>query len=195
MSRSRVIIQATWTLAVGFYCLAVTLPFVRIELSYDAIVEHIISEADLEPEIVDAAVRYFRNEMMFEFAADIDPREFKSTEKSSVLSGIRTLYDRGDLLLGLVVFLSVVVVPIVKFVVLFPFSVQGDKYFYLLSHMHKYAMVDVLLLSIVIFCTSNLKPLSVSGEIGSFLFLGYFILAAINFELAIRRSRNGSDVF
>lgn len=98
----------------------------------------------------------------------------------TISSGIISLLDSEENLLALTIFLFVVIVPILKLILTFPF----DKFHLnarvkFAERIHRYAMVDVFVVSIIVFSLFERAVLVVEPQVGTTFFIAYFFASLI----------------
>lgn len=108
-----------------------------------------------------------------------------SSTTQSVVSGVRDLFEADNYTPALIILVFSITVPIVKFfTLLYALSrPAGRKVVAILNDIHRWTLVDVLVVAVIVFSLSEIAFIATSIRIGLYLFLGYYVTSWIALEL------------
>lgn len=162
-----------WALSSILLLLGLFRPIVEISVS----LEDVLKDASRKHPAVGFMLQE-RGVNMAELASKLPP---SNTTRQSIVSSVKELFRLGSYSAALIVLVFSVVLPITKQVV-FVLSLLGGsdsrRVLPWVATVHKWAMVDVFVLAMVVLTLSSATAWNAKLLGGFYWFLGYFFLAA-----------------
>lgn len=115
----------------------------------------------------------------------VDAASMHSSTTQSVVSGVRDLFEADNYTPAIIILVFSITVPVVKFfTLLYALSRPvGRKVVAILNNIHRWTLVDVLVVAVIVFSLSEIAFVATSIRIGLYLFLGYYLTSWMALEL------------
>jgi hypothetical protein len=184
MPSRKVVICSIYLLSVVLFISGILTPIIRFEFDQFDFIRSVLggSIANFSDQEISQAMK----KASYAFGGSGDIVDISSSQTETVISGIRKLFVQGDTTPALIVLIFSVIFPIFKFIIIlvaFFSKFSFRKTNYTLSKVHKFAMVDVFALAIVVIMTSSKNFFSTEFMGGFYCFVGYVVMMQIMFFL------------
>ena len=169
-----------WMFCSFLLVLGLSIPIIKISVGLEVVIKDAM---DKQP-----AIAIFLQEYgikVGELTAKLPPTNESS---QSIISSTWKMFKMGSPMAGIIILSFSIVTPILKQIV-FLFAVIGTKesrlrWVTIAKNLHKWAMVDVFVLSMVVITLSASSGFSAHLQLGFYFFLLYFVLASFVGKMA-----------
>lgn len=150
---------------------ALTLPIISFEINGGSIVDVIRSVAPSMNDLTNEDVF-----LLAEAFLETDLSAYSSLEEFSVIGGARRLWDLDNYAPATLIILFSVFFPILKLAISWLVAFRGEPEHLnkLLTTVHRLSMLDVFVVSVIVFVISRSAGYDVSFGIGFYVFVAYF---------------------
>jgi hypothetical protein len=183
-SMSRSALCVAWLVSSALLACGLTLPVVEIQVNAQGVLQEAL---DQQPII--GLLMQEKGLSMDELASKLPPQ---STTRQSVVSSVFKLFSLQCHLAATLVLMFSVLVPIGKQVVqllaILAHGPTSDRFFAAASSLHKWAMLDVFVLAMVVLALSSATSWNALLQQGAYWFLAYFFTSALLNSLIGRRA-------
>lgn len=150
---------------------ALTLPIISFSVTGDSIIGMIREISPSFEDMTDEDLYLMGSSFL-----DVDFETLSQKEDYSVISGTQKLWTQGNYFPAVLVFLFSILFPIFKLMITCAASIRGrfQPINKLLSQVHRISMLDVFVVSVIVFVLSRATGYEVAFGTGFYIYVAYF---------------------
>jgi len=181
--RERLVSSALLVATTVLLYFALTLPIISFEINGGSIVDVIRGVAPSMDDLTNEDIF-----LLAEAFLETDLSGYSSLEEYSVIGGANRLWGLENYFPAILIVLFSVVFPIVKLVItwLVAFRGQPQNLNKIMTAAHRVSMLDVFVVSVIVFVISRSAGYEVSFGIGFYVFIAYFFTHLITSAVVAR---------